>query len=293
MKIRSGSTYLLAALLSGAVACSSTSNNNGTGGSGGHFTGGNGGHGAFTGGGGNGGLTGGGGNAGSGTAFDGGVTGGGGSAGSGVVTGGGGNGGNHGGGGNGGRGTATGGAGGNGGNHGGGGNGVGGNGGAVALTDPQIAGVAMTANMGEVAQGQLAGTKSTNSAVLNFATMMITDHNAAIVRLQQVLAAQNIMTADSPERQTMFNMANTTYNTLFTQTGSTFDRNYAMAQVTEHQTVLDTFDQMLVPDAQNAALKAELQMERATVATHLTMAQALVATISSDGGVTHDAGGDH
>ncbi len=293
MKIRSGPTYLLATLLSGAMACSSTSNSTGTGGSGGKGFGGSGGHGALTGGGGGaghgvtgggggngGGGYGGGGHGGGGLTGGGGVSGGG-NGGHGLTTGGGGNGGNHGGAGNGGSG--------NGGNHGGGGNG----GATATLTDPQAAGVAMTANMGEVAQGQLAGTKSSDSAVLDFATMMITDHNAAIVRLQQVQAAQNIMTADSPQRQSLFDMANTTFNTLYTQTGATFDRNYAMAQVAEHQAVLNMFDQDLLPSAQNAALKSELQMERATVASHLTMAEALVAGLSADGGVTHDAGGDH
>src|SRR6185312_5460209 len=265
MKIRSGWAYLLAAVLTSTVACSSDNNNGGTSGTGGHAgTTGTGGH---AGGGGHGGnaTTGGGGNAG-------------GSAGN-VTTGGGGNGGA----------VTTGG----GGNAGHGGGGVGGGGGAAAaLTDAQIAGIAYAANMGELGQAQLAGTKSTNSAVLNFATMMITDHGAAITRLQQTLAAQNIMTADSPQRQSLTNTSNQTYNTLFTQSGATFDKTYAMAQVSAHQTYLNLLDQALIPDAQNAALKAELQMERTTVANHLTMAQMLVAAMAADGGVPHDAGGD-
>lgn len=200
----------------------------------------------------------------------------------------GGNGGNRAGGGNG--GTATG-VGGNGGNATG-GAGAGGNGGAAAtLTDPQVAGVVLTANLGEVQEAQLAQSKSTNTAVLNFANMMITDHNAATTRLQQILDQQNIMTADSSQRQSLSSMANTTYNTLFTQTGATFDKSYAMSQVMAHQTVLNLFDQVLIPSAQNAALKAELQTERTAVANHLTMAQQLFSALSSDAGVS-DAGGD-
>jgi len=288
MKTRSGWAYLLAAVLAGTVACSSDNNNGGTGGSGGHAgTTGTGGHAGGAGHGGIGGnvTTGGGGNAGNVTTGGGGnggnvTTGGGGNAGS-ATTGGGGSAGNRGGAG----------AGGSAGSHGGGGAG-GGGGAAVALTDPQIAGIAYAANMGELGQAQLAGTKSTNSAVLNFATMMITDHGAAITRLQQTLAAQNIMTADSPQRQSLTNTSNQTYNTLFTQSGATFDKTYAMAQVSAHQTYLNLLDQALIPDAQNAALKAELQMERTTVANHLTMAQMLVAALAADGGVPHDAGGD-
>jgi predicted outer membrane protein len=274
MKIRSGCTFLLAALLTGAGACSSNNNNNGTGGSGGHGgAGGVGGRGA----GGAAGTTGVGGNAGAGGGAGNAAAGGaGGGVGGNGTAGGGGNAGARGGGGMGG--------------HAGGGGGAGG---ALALTDPQIAGIALTANMGEVAQAQLAGGKSTSSPVLNFATMMITDHSAAITRLQMVQASQGILTADSPERQMITNMNNQTYNTLFTESGATFDKTYAMAQVTAHQTFLNLLDQSLIPDAQNAALKAELQMERTAVNSHLMMAQMLVTTLSSDGGVAHDAGADH
>jgi hypothetical protein len=54
--------------------------------------------------------------------------------------------------------------------------------------------------------------------------------------------------------------------------------------------VLTLFDQKLITGAQNAALKSELQMERTAVMTHLTMAQALVSTLSPDAG-SSGAGG--
>ena len=45
-----------------------------------------------------------------------------------------------------------------------------------------------------------------------------------------------------------------------------------MAQVIEHQMVLNLFDQTLIPSATNAALKTELMTERTAVNMHLTMA---------------------
>ena len=158
-------------------------------------------------------------------------------------------------------------------------------------TDAQIAGIALTANSGEVSEAQLAQSKSTNTAVLAFAAMMITDHTAAINRLQQVLDAQHLTVADSAERQGLTAMTTQTINTLFAESGAMFDRTYAMSQVTAHQMVLTLFDQKLITGAQNAALKSELQMERTAVMTHLTMAQALVSTVSPDGGTSSGAGG--
>ncbi|HVY37773.1 MAG TPA: DUF4142 domain-containing protein, partial [Polyangia bacterium] len=169
-----------------------------------------------------------------------------------------------------------------------GGAGAGGNGGAAAsLTDAQAAGVAFTANQGEVQQAQLAQSKSTNTAVLDFAMMMITDHNAAVMRLNQVLDANNLTTADSPTRMTLSNNATATYNQLFGLSGAAFDKAYAMAQVTEHQMVLSLFDQTLIPSATNAALKSELMTERAAVNMHLTMATTLLSSLTTDGGADH------
>ena len=175
---------------------------------------------------------------------------------------------------------------------GGGGTAAGGNAGAaVASTDAQIAGIALAANSGEVSEAQLAESKSTNSAVLQFAAMMITDHTAAIGRLQALLRAQDLTTADSAERQKLTATTTQTINTLFGESGAMFDKTYAVSQVTAHQAVLALFDQKLITGAQNAALKSELQMERTAVMTHLTMAQTLVSTLSPDGGTATGTGG--
>jgi predicted outer membrane protein len=306
MKTRFRSVTICAALLLGAAACSSSSNNNDGGASGGR-----GGAGGIKG---TGGRAGGGGAAGGGAAHGGngggtgavggagGVKGTGGNAGNGGNRANGGNGGTAGNGGNGGN-RANGGNGGTAGNGGNGGNGPagnggaggtaggagnGGNGGAMAtLTNPQVAGVAIAANQGEVQEAQLAQSKSVNPAVLDFAMTMITDHNAAVMRLQQVLDNANLMTADSPQRMSLSDSATMTYNQLFGLSGSAFDRAYAMSQVTAHQTVLNLFDQTLIPSATNANLKAELQTERMAVTMHLTAAQTLVSTLATDGGADH------
>jgi putative membrane protein len=60
-----------------------------------------------------------------------------------------------------------------------------------------------------------------------------------------------------------------------TTTGSDFDRAYIDAQVKAHQEVLDALDNKLIPNAQDASLKANLQQVRPTVAQHLKKGAAL------------------
>jgi putative membrane protein len=52
------------------------------------------------------------------------------------------------------------------------------------------------------------------------------------------------------------------------------------AQVDEHQKVLATLDDKLIPQAQNADLKSLLEKVRAKVASHLKMAQDVQASLS-------------
>ena len=57
------------------------------------------------------------------------------------------------------------------------------------------------------------------------------------------------------------------------QTGADFDKAYIDLQVKEHQDVLNTLDQKLIPSAHNADLKKQLSDLRPKIAEHLQKAQ--------------------
>jgi putative membrane protein len=254
---RSGATHWLALAcllaLGGATACSDNNGNGGTGGNGG----GNGG-----------GIGGNGGRADAGTADGGGTGGAGGPGGTGGRTGTGGS-------------TGTdGGAVGTGGST---GDAAAPDGGAP-LSDAQIAAIMIEVNGAEVRAGQVANSRASNTATLAFATMMVTDHLAATGRLQIVLQSANINAADSPDRRALAAEGMQTLDTLWATPASTFDRVYLQSQVTMHTQVLQMLDAKLIPAAQNAALKSELQTERTAVMAHLTLAQQLLTNLTTDGG---------
>ncbi len=175
-----------------------------------------------------------------------------------------------------------------------------GNGGAVdaglgdagaVLTDGQIASIMIEANTGEIAAASVALAKAANPAVTPFAALMVTDHTAANGHLAGIVQQQNIPLGESAVRQMLAMQAAQTVNALIATWPGMFDQAYVQSQIAMHTMVLQLLDGQLIPDAQNAALKAELQMERATVMSHLTAAQQL-ETPQADGGAPDAAAGN-
>jgi len=157
------------------------------------------------------------------------------------------------------------------------------------LSDAQIAQAFATANAGEGEQATLAIAHSSNSSVLTFARMLLTDHTAAQVTLAGILQSQNITTEDSKVGDQLRKNSGNIVDKLARTSADKFDRTFASAQVTVHTRVLRLLDTQLIPNATNATLRADLTAARATVARHLQMARDLVDTLRSQAG---DAGAD-
>jgi putative membrane protein len=152
---------------------------------------------------------------------------------------------------------------------------------APAVTDPQIAHIVVTANSIDSAMGELAKTKARSAAVKSFAQTMITDHGA--VNRQAVALAQRLNVtpeANDVSRQ-LQQGADEARTGLESKSGAAFDRAYMEREVQYHQAVLDALDQTLIPDAQNAELKALLQSARPAFAAHLERAKQVKSTLGS------------
>ena len=119
---------------------------------------------------------------------------------------------------------------------------------APKLGDAEIAHVAVTANTIDKEAGEQAMSKSTNADDNEVSHQLKTEADAA--------------KAD-----------------LATKTGAEFDRGYIAREVAYHQGVLNALDQVLIPGAQNAELKALLEKVRPAIAAHLQMAQQLQAKL--------------
>ena len=151
---------------------------------------------------------------------------------------------------------------------------------AQAPSDPQIAGIVVTANTIDVDAGKLAKGRSHNKEVKRFAQRMITDHTA--VNKQAAALAKKLGvkpeasdTSRSLKKEAAQNMAN-----LRKLKGAKFDKAYVDHEVAYHQEVLDAIDKVLVPSAQNAELKGLIEKVRPAIAAHLEHAQHLQESLA-------------
>jgi putative membrane protein len=146
-----------------------------------------------------------------------------------------------------------------------------------ALSDGQIAAITDAANSAEIAQAKVAQAKSKDPAVKKFAAMMITHHGEA----KQKQAKLKLKTEESGISTALQADAGATLNALNTDSSKDFDKTYVAAQVTEHQKVLDTINDKLLPNAKDAALKAYLEDIKPTVEQHLKQAKQLQESLDS------------
>jgi putative membrane protein len=147
------------------------------------------------------------------------------------------------------------------------------------LSDDQIMRVVHGANAGEIEQAKLAQSRARDARVKKLAAMMVKDHTEADAKAMSVEKMVSLTPAPSPTSTALESDALTATRVLRSQTGAEFDRGYVDTQVKEHQAVLDTLDQKLIPAARNPEVKAYLAEVRSKVAMHLQHAQELQSAL--------------
>jgi putative membrane protein len=95
----------------------------------------------------------------------------------------------------------------------------------------------MLANKAEVQLGELAIQRAQNTAVKEFAQMMVRDHSAGLDSLKQAVRGQDV---DEPAQLDAEHQA--LYDRLSKLSGAAFDREYMMAMVDGHREVVDMLD---------------------------------------------------
>lgn len=152
---------------------------------------------------------------------------------------------------------------------------------APALSDPQIAHIAVTANSIDVETARLVESRTTTPAVREFAQTMITDHTAVNEQAAALAERLGVTPQDNDVSQSLQAGAAEAKAQLEGLNGATFDRAYIDREVGYHQAVLDALDQTLIPSATNAELRGLLEQVRPAIVAHLDHARALQATLAS------------
>jgi putative membrane protein len=146
---------------------------------------------------------------------------------------------------------------------------------AGAVSDAQIAAIVLAANTVDSTGGVIAQQKGTNPEVKQFGQTMVTDHGGVNRQAVALAGRLGLTPEENPTSRQLTQGGEQSRAQMSGLSGAAFDRAYVDHEVEYHQTVLDAIDQTLIPNAQNAELKALLQQTRPAVAAHLEMAKSL------------------
>ena len=151
---------------------------------------------------------------------------------------------------------------------------------APAINDAQIAHIAVTADAIDSAAGVLAKAKGASKAVKDFGQMMATDHGAVNKQAVALATKLNVTPEDNDVSRQLKTGADANTAKLNDLSGAAFDKAYIDNEVTYHQAVADALDKTLIPNAQNAELKALLVKVRPAFGAHLERAKAIQASLA-------------
>ena len=146
------------------------------------------------------------------------------------------------------------------------------------LNDAQFAAIVQAINAGEIQEAQLAMSKATSPDVKRFARDMAVAHRDMQSRMTTLLGRLQITPSDNAVSNQMRSDTQGEVSTLQTLRGKDFDRSYIDAQVTNHNSALETLDR-ITPSVKDAELKAALTATRPKIEAHLREAERVQLTL--------------
>ena len=142
-------------------------------------------------------------------------------------------------------------------------------------TDAQIAHIAYTAGQLDVAAAQQALEKSSNPEVRAFAELMARDHAAVNEQAVALVTRLQVTPEANPTSAALTEAAAATHARLEALEGEAFDAAYVANEVAFHRTVNGALSGTLIPQADNAELKALLETGLTLFQSHQAHAEQL------------------
>ena len=146
-------------------------------------------------------------------------------------------------------------------------------------TDPQIAHVAYTAGVLDIAAAQQALKKTQNAEVRGFAESMVKDHEAVNKLALDLVAKLKVTPEDNDTSKGLTKAAEAKRAELEKLSGAAFDKAFIANEVAYHKTVNGALEKTLIPSSQNAELKALLQKGLKIFQGHEKHAESVAAKI--------------
>jgi putative membrane protein len=146
-------------------------------------------------------------------------------------------------------------------------------------TDPQIAHIAYTAGVIDVAAGKQALAKSHNKAVRAFAEEMVRDHQAVNDQALALVKKLHVTPQDNATSKALSSAAKAKLDSLAKLHGAAFDRAYAANEVAYHKTVNGALKSTLIPSSDNKELKSLLKTGLTLFTEHQHHAEHLASSL--------------
>ena len=126
-------------------------------------------------------------------------------------------------------------------------------------TDPQIAHIAYTAGVIDVAAAKQALAKTSNKDVKEVAENMVRDHEAVNKQALDLVKKLKVTPEDNDTSKSLSKNAAAKLDELAKLKGADFDKAYVANEVAYHKAVDGALETLLIPSASNAELKGLLQ----------------------------------
>ncbi len=126
-------------------------------------------------------------------------------------------------------------------------------------TDPQIAHIAYTAGALDVKVAEQALKTSKNKEVLEFATNMVTDHNAVNEQALALVMKLGVTPEDNDVSKGLVKQTDAKLVELIKLSGAEFDKAYVANEVAYHHAVNAALADLLIPSSRNSELKSLLE----------------------------------
>ena len=141
------------------------------------------------------------------------------------------------------------------------------------LSDAEVASVAVVANQIDIAYADIAAQKSSNAEILKFAETMKGDHNAVLTQAGALVKKLGVTPKDNAVSKQLLADAEKTKTELRAKTDKDFNKAYIDNEVAYHKAVIGAVEGLLIPETENAELKALLQNILPALRTHLAHAE--------------------
>jgi putative membrane protein len=130
---------------------------------------------------------------------------------------------------------------------------------AAKPTDPQIAHIAYTAGVIDIAAAKQAMTRAGNKDVKAFAADMVRDHEAVNKQALDLVKKLKVTPEDNDTSKALSKQAADKLAELAKLKGADYDKAYVANEVAYHKAVNGALETQLIPSASNAELKSLLE----------------------------------